>query len=420
MIGATAAVADRPPAPASGVAPERADELCGPAYGSGFTLVRGKVEADWTSTPRPPKGVARLDPRFGTCVVRVTDHAREAPVDFARSDYSRRQAFNADGTRLLAYANNGAWHLYDANTLAWVRELPGPGGDAEPQWDPADPARLFYVPTNGGMRLLSLDVVKGRTTVAADFDGRLPWDDIEHVWTKSEGSPSSDARYWCFMAEDASFVTRGVFVYDLQRSEIVGTRTLSFDPDHVSMSPSGRWCVVSGGEGEGGTVAWSADFSDSRKLHHTTEHSDLAIGASGHDVYAAVDYQSNAGDFFMVDIDTGKRTVLFPTYSQSSATAYHVSGKAYRKPGWILVSTYMPYGNRSLWYQEKLFAIELWPDPRILNLGHHHSTHNGYWTEPHATVNRDFTRILFSSNWGNDSETDVDAFMVRLPAGAVL
>ena len=56
-------------------------------------------------------------------MVRATDHAVEPPSGFARNDYSRRQAFNANNTRVLVYSLNGAWHLYDANSLQPLRVL---------------------------------------------------------------------------------------------------------------------------------------------------------------------------------------------------------------------------------------------------------------------------------------------------------
>src|SRR3546814_17797489 len=76
----------------------------------------------------------------------------------------------------------------------------------------------------------------------------LPWSNVAHVWTKSEGSPSADGRYWCFMADTDPFNIRGVFTYDLQTQSVIGARSLSSRPDHVSMSPSGRYCVISGGD----------------------------------------------------------------------------------------------------------------------------------------------------------------------------
>ncbi|PKN32471.1 MAG: hypothetical protein CVU61_17905, partial [Deltaproteobacteria bacterium HGW-Deltaproteobacteria-19] len=84
---------------------------CAAIYGDAFTPVTGQVISPSPTSPRPAKGVPFKDPAFGTCVVRATDHATEAPSGFARNDYSRRQAFNVDNTRVLVYALNGAWHL---------------------------------------------------------------------------------------------------------------------------------------------------------------------------------------------------------------------------------------------------------------------------------------------------------------------
>lgn len=374
----------------------------------------GKIDAPPRPQPRPAKGVVVRDPAFGSCVVRATDHAAEPPSGFARSDYSRRQAFNADNSRFIVYAYNGEWHLYDANTLQHIRALEGPIGDAEPQWHPHDPRTLFYVPNYGGMHLLSLDVETQRSTTVADFTGKLPWANAARVWTKSEGSPSADARYWCFQAEDEDFGILGVFVYDLQNQSVLGTHDLSARPDHVSMSASGRWCVISHLADGGGTVAWDRTFSASRPLHATSEHSDLALGPSGEDLFVFVDYQSHAGDLVMVNLDSGVRTTLFRTYIDGSATAYHVSGKGFSRPGWVLLSTYASSGPQR-WLHERIMAVELKAEPTIIPLAHHHSRSHGYWSEPHASVSRDFTRVLFTSNWGSDSELDVDAYMILLP-----
>jgi len=165
-------------------------------------------------------------------------------------------------------------------------------------------------------------------------------------------------------------------------------------------------------------VAYSRDFSSKRQLLQKSEHSDLAIDANGDDVYVSVDYQSAAGDVFMLNLRTGVRTTLFPTYVAGSATALHVSGKGFNKPGWVLLSTYGDYGGTQ-WLHKKIFAVQLQASPKILNLGFTRAVENGYWTEPHASVNRDFTKVLFNSNWGVNSATDVDAYMIEIPAAAV-
>ena len=388
---------------------------CAAAYGSNWTPVVGQVTAPTPNSPRPVKGVIGMDPDFHTCVVRATNASTEPPTDFARNDYSRRQAFNADNTRFIVYASGGAWHMYDANTLAYIRQLNGLAGDAEPQWDAKDPNSLYYVATNGGMQLYKLNVEANTSTVAADFTGKLPWSTTARVLTKSEGSPSADGRYWCFMAETNAFGINGVFTYDLQTQTVIGSRSLTVAPDHVSMSASGRYCVVSHDYQSTGTVAWNPTFTASRQLHTTSEHSDLAIGANGDDIFTFVDFQSNAGDLVMVDVDTGDRTTLLSTYLEGTTTSYHISGKGFSKPGWIILGTYGHSGTTEKWLHERVMAVELKANPKIINLAHHHSYENGYWTEPQASVSRDFTHVLFSSNWGTTSATDVDAFMIRLP-----
>ena len=73
----------------------------------------------------------------------------------------------------------------------------------------------------------------------------------------------------------------------------------------------------------------------------------MAFDAQGRDVYVSIDYQSDGGDVFMTDLETGKRTVLFKTYLDHSATAVHFSGRAFKKPGWVLVSTYAATASAS-------------------------------------------------------------------------
>jgi hypothetical protein len=38
-----------------------------------------------------------------------------------------------------------------------------------------------------------------------------------------------------------------------------------------------------------------------------------------------------------------------------------------------------------------------------------------YWAEPHASVNRDFTQIVFTSNWGQSGTDQVDMYLIKLP-----
>ena len=395
---------------------------CKTFYASTFAL-NASLSADAApSLAKPAKGVAVTEPTYKTCLVRAADHRVDGLPGYARNDYSRRQAFNANNTRQLIYAIDGYWHLYDANTRAHLKQLTGPAGDAEPQWDATNPDLLYYLPMNGiGMKLYELNVSTGATRVVGDFGARLKakWPTSMAAWTRSEGSPSADGRYWCFMVDGDGWNSVGVFTWDKQTNTILGTLNTNGDrPDHVSMSPSGNYCVVSG-DGAMGTTAFSRDFSTRKQLLKVSQHSDLALDANGDDNYVAIDYASNDGDVFMHNLRTNVRTKLFSTYLSGTATALHVSGKAFRKPGWVAISTYAEGGGSQKWLHRKVMAVQLAANPKIYNLAFHRTAYNGYWTAPVATVNRDFTRVTFNSNWGNGSDTDVDAYTVEIPAGVL-
>ena len=117
---------------------------CDNFYAADFALKRVSTEVSAKASAavaKPAKGAVINDPDFKTCIVRATAHDDDPPKTFARNDYSRREAFNADDTRFLAYAMDGYWHLYDAKTLKWLAQLKGPAGDAEPlENDRGEPA----------------------------------------------------------------------------------------------------------------------------------------------------------------------------------------------------------------------------------------------------------------------------------------
>lgn len=381
-------------------------------------LAQGMNGPVMTAMAKPTRGVVYPEPNFGTCMVRATDHAADGLNTFARNDYSRRQAFNADGSLYLEYAYDGSWYIYDQKTYKMIKVLPGVDGDAECQWHPTDPALLYYLPINGGLKLYCLNVNTLAQTTAADFTGKTPWSSkAAHIWTRSEGSPSKDARYWGFQVEDASFNTLGYIVWDIVANSLVGSMPVNSwgRPDHCSMTPSGRWIVISW-DSPGGTWAYSPDFKTKKQLHTTSEHSDLAIGANGHDYYVSIDYSSNAGSIFMFDIDAGVRTDLIPTYINGDAAAFHISGKAFNKPGWVVVGAYAEYGPAAPpWYNQQIFILELAANPRVYGLAYHRSYDGDYFCETHCSPNRDLTRLAFNSNWNNTTTPlDVETYQLIL------
>jgi hypothetical protein len=73
---------------------------------------------------------------------------------------------------------------------------------------------------------------------------------------------------------------------------------------------------------------------------------------------------------------------------------------------------------------DQIFAVELVKDGRVVRLAHTHSLYDeriehDYWAEPHASVNRDFSQIVFTSNWGRSGTEEVDMYLIKLPTNWV-
>jgi len=382
----------------------------------------------------PAPRVPFRDPVFGTCLVRVTDRSSDiSPGDPSRgmkNEYSRVQSFNADGSRMLVRGIEATWYLYDAQTLLPISELPI---EIEPRWSPTDPNLIYY--TNE-TRLMSYDIQSRAQVTVHEFASDLPGQILSAVWTRYEGSPSADGRYWGLMAEDESWLSTTFLFYDLQTDKVIATRDLRNMPadareiDAVTISPLGsyflaymdKYCE----QGQLGTDAdpcglmvYDRELKNGRGLLRIVGHTDLALDAGGREVMIYQDIDTD--HISLLDLASGNITPLYPIDFSRTSIGFHFSGGAYRLPGWTIVSTYAGAQPSATWMDDQVFAIELKPNGRVVRLAHTHSVYaenieKDYWAEPHASVNRDFTRVLFTSNWGRTGTEEVEMFMIQLPA----
>ncbi|MFT8131004.1 hypothetical protein, partial [Salmonella enterica] len=84
-------------------------------------------------------------------------------------------------------------------------------------------------------------------------------------------------------------------------------------------------------------------------------------------------------------------------------TDTHISGHAFRAPGWVAVS--------SVGWGELLLANV--DTGTVCRVGHHRSPSGDYWQEPHVNISPTGTRLLFGSDWGSGA---VDSYVVELPS----
>jgi hypothetical protein len=376
------------------------------------------------------------DPVFGTCLVRVTDRQADlSPDDESgglKNEYARVQSFNADGSRILVYGTDGEWFLYDAASLEPVGELPI---GAEPRWDAGDPNLVYYTDET---RLMAYDVATGQDTTVHDFAEDLPGQKLSAVWTRYEGRPSMDTRTWGLMAEDEEWLPAAFIVYDRLADEVTvrdmrGVPGIEDDVDHVTISPLGthflasfdRTCESGAGLGDDahpcGLMVYDRDLTNGRSLLRVVGHYDAALDAEGREVIV---YQSiDTDEIAMLDLESGDITPLWPIDFSHTPIGFHFSGLAYDRPGWALVSTYEGgYPDAYTWMDDQVFAVELKEGGRIVRLAHTRSLvdpdqEHDYWAEPQATVNGDFTRVLFTSNWGRSGSDGVEMYLIEMPPG---
>jgi len=268
-----------------------------------------------------------------------------------------------------------------------------------------------------------------------DFGADFPRQSLAAVWTRYEGSPSADGRYWGLTAEDQDWVPVAFLVYDLQQDKVVAKRDVRGMPgvediDNVSISPLGDFFVADFSDhycqrGQLGTdeqpcgyMVYGRNLRNGRGLLRISGHLDLALDAQGREVAVFGDIDTD--NVSMVDLRTREVTPLWAIDFSYTSIGMHFSGRAFRGPGWAVLSTHDGDTASHTWMDDRVFAIELRPNGRVVRLAHTHSLvdeaqDHDYWAEPHASVNPDLTRILFTSNWGRSGTEEVEMFLVELP-----
>ena len=406
-----------------------------PAYPPGFTFVTDRSVYSASSVSEPPPRQWFIDPTFGTCLVRVTDRNQdldaEDPSTGMVNEYSRVQAFNADGTRLIARGTEGTWYLYDAQTLQPLQRLPL---GVEPRWDAVNPHVIFY---SDETHLMSYNTQTSQHATIRDFQDDFPGQSLSAVWMRYEGSPSRDTRYWGLMAQDQDWETVAFVVYDRQTNQVTirdmrGVPGVLDGIDSVTISPLGTyflayfdlacsWGQLGTDARPCGLMVYGRNLAQGRGLLRIVGHSDPALDAQGREVLVYQDIDTD--HIAMLDLASGLVTPLWPIDFSYTGIGLHFSGLAYSRTGWAVVSTHDDDAASHTWMDDQVFAIELKPNGRVVRLAHTQSICDEsqpsevyYWAEPHASTNADLTRVLFTTNWRRYDRAEVEMYMISLPA----
>ncbi|MFH2039672.1 MAG: hypothetical protein ABIJ65_09595 [Chloroflexota bacterium] len=375
----------------------------------------------------PTARIPFRDPIFGTCLVRVTDRRTDLssgdPSGGLKNEYSRVQSFNANDSLIMVRSTEANWYLYDAKNFQPFGQVPIA---IDPRWDPVDPAVLYF---SAETRLMKYNVETGSIQTVHDFASDFPGYTLVDVSTRYEGSPSLDGRYWGMMAQDENWEPVALLVYDMQEDRLIASRDLDnvHGLDSVTISPLGTYFLAyfdhcESGLGSDnlacGLMVYGRDLQNGRGMVRAIGHSDLALDAEGREVVVFQDVDHDT--ISMLDLETGQSIPLYPIDFSFTGIGLHFSGQSYNMPGWIVVSTHDGDISSHTWMDDQVFALELKANGRVVHLAHTHSLvdenqEHDYWSEPQASVNRDFSRVLFTSNWGRSGTDETEMYIIELP-----
>ena len=409
-------VAVTPPAapmpPPAATPPAGGVDLC-------LGLIQDKDPHPMTALAKPALGMTATDPQFGTKIRRITEVPATAGGNPAiRPMYATVSAWNADETLMILYSAGNGHQLYDGKTYKFIRNLTDvhPADVEQIYWHTSDPDILYYVDHNQFIRY-HVREAKQDVLTTFSFCG-------DPTKSDTRASGGSDPFFTSF---DSKRIGLGCldqsFMYDISTNQVIARKTM-VAPDRLpaQASPSGRL----GWFDESGRVT-DANLNVLRTLDmkNPAEHSSMSLWPSGEDVWYGVSFDNgpkgntDIGSLVVWNMNTGaSKTVIGPKTGYPYPPTTHVSGMAYRNPGWAVVSTRGDVTGKGLLDLEVTVANTV--DGRVCRAGRHRSwgkanTHltQPYWAEAHTVPSPSGTRAVFASDWGNG--TTVDAYVLELP-----
>ena len=227
-------------------------------------------------------------------------------------------------------------------------------------------------------------------------------------------------------------------VYDILNDNIVSKMALPADLsdfDWVTISPLGNYVIIDYASLDTGRYKGVEVYDRNMKFLWQKPlgfgHSDVGTDSKGNEILVLSYYDADSNESYITKyrLSDGAETKLI---SHAWFEYDHISCRNTGNKGWCIVSTYDGEGRLTddslTWvpFEDEIFELNLDTAEVVRRLAHHHSrrfspsTPNAdssmYFAEPHATVSRIGTRILFASNWRQNIEQDssIDAYIIDL------
>ena len=372
-------------------------------------MVTDKDPHPMTPIGKPALGKTVKDPQFGTKIRRITAVSRSGANAAIVPMYTTVPAWNADESLLILIdVAEGVHKLYDGRTYDFIRTLDIHPADVEQvYWHVSDPDILYYVDAG---RFIRYHVRTGARDQLHDFKGLCG-----SAWVSNGGDPmftSWDSHRLGLVCGDR------MFVYDIAVDAVLGPRPVRGTPP-AQVAPSGTLAYLEAGAGE--VLDTSLNLVRSLGLQAPESHASLGRLSNGHDTWNGAVYddaRGNVGLLVTWDLTDGTGGVIIgPKTGYPYPPDGHISAMAYKRPGWIFVSTVGDSSGKGLLDLENLVVDS--NTRKVCRVGRHRSWSKanqvlGYWAEAHTVPSPSGTRAVFASDWGGGAS--VDSYVLELPA----
>lgn len=379
---------------------------------------------------KPQVSVLFNDPKFNSQVQRITD-AKNQGLAGLFPDYSKRQAWNSDGSLLMLRSGGGEVLIYNAANFQFIKTLPSNfTGLQDIFWHPFDPETIYFFADN---TFNAVNPLTEQMMPLHTFPGYI------YVTTRAEGNLSYNGSLVALVGYDASWNVKDFFVYSISGDSVAGsmnvTGTNAENLDWISISPLGNYVIVNYADNVTGQFhgveVYDKQFNLVWQKPLGAGHSDLGIDINGKEMLIMDYYDANTNFTYIKKfyLEDGSETNLL---ALSALFDMHESCRNIDRAGWVYISTFDYVGRLTddslswLPFEDEIFALKTDRSGDVQRLAHHHSRrfspvtpdpdNSVYFSEPHATVKHDGNQVLFGSNWRQDMEQDssIDAYIADI------
>lgn len=392
---------------------------------------------------KPPFMKYYRDPGFSSKVIRVTNSSKN---EVHKPPYSTMQAWNADESLLLLYrtSEQSSSHvLLDGFTYEKIRDLPISSSDLEEVfWSHTDPNAFYYVSDHYSDlgEFKKFNVARNSSEKITDFK------DI----CGDKGMPVAGNDVHMQSLDDDLFGFR----CNVGDDWMAFTYRISTDETHsIKLDEASGWDAWSAPmPGPDGKQVWFQGYAMNPELTvkqskldvaKDDEHSNIGQTHDGKNALFQTVFDPSpngcdgsrdggVGHLVVHELETAS---CRPMINELNGYPYttsgtHVSAQAYRRPGWVAMSSigrsdqfdFFTIGLRAPVLLSEIYLANTDPDNQtVCRLAQHRSfgkhaqngTYNSYFGEPHATISPSGTRIIFGSDWYDSGS--VDSYVIELP-----